>query len=79
VWRKPLRPLLLAANSNGTFAYTGQLGLGVIGTTLSQPMPRLSRRLTEYVAALGYYRSVSRGRSSTFSANVVSICQATSG
>jgi alkanesulfonate monooxygenase SsuD/methylene tetrahydromethanopterin reductase-like flavin-dependent oxidoreductase (luciferase family) len=42
---------LLAANSNDTFAYAAQLGLGVIGTTLTQPMPRLVQRLADYAAA----------------------------
>jgi alkanesulfonate monooxygenase SsuD/methylene tetrahydromethanopterin reductase-like flavin-dependent oxidoreductase (luciferase family) len=49
--QQPHPPLLLAANSNDTFAYAARLGLGVIGTTLSQPMPRLIQRLAEYEAA----------------------------
>ena len=49
--QQPHPPLLLAANSNDTFAYAARLGLGVIGTTLSQPMPRLTQRLAEYEAA----------------------------
>jgi alkanesulfonate monooxygenase SsuD/methylene tetrahydromethanopterin reductase-like flavin-dependent oxidoreductase (luciferase family) len=44
-------PLLLAANSNDTFPYAARLGVGVIGTTLTQPMPRLGQRLAEYAAA----------------------------
>ncbi|MCH7787632.1 MAG: hypothetical protein IIC22_08990, partial [Chloroflexi bacterium] len=38
-------------NSNETFAYTAKMGLGVIGTTLSQPMPRMVDRLAEFEAA----------------------------
>lgn len=49
--QQPHPPLLLAANSNDTFPYAARLGLGVIGTTLSQPMPRLCHRLAEYAAA----------------------------
>ena len=49
--QQPHPPLLLAANSNDTFAYAAQLGLGLIGTTLTQPMPRLALRLQEYEAA----------------------------
>jgi alkanesulfonate monooxygenase SsuD/methylene tetrahydromethanopterin reductase-like flavin-dependent oxidoreductase (luciferase family) len=49
--QQPHPPLLLAANSNDTFAYAARLGLGVIGTTLSQPIPRWSQRLAEYAAA----------------------------
>ena len=46
--QRPHPPLLLAANSDDTFPYAAKLGLGVIGTTLSQPMPRLIDRLREY-------------------------------
>ena len=46
--QRPYPPLLLAANSDDTFPYAAELGLGVIGTTLSQPMPRLIDRLREY-------------------------------
>ena len=35
--QQPHPPLLLAANSDETFPYAASLGLGVIGTTLSQP------------------------------------------
>ena len=46
--QQPYPPLLLAANSDETFPYAARLGLGVIGTTLSQPMPRLIDRLREF-------------------------------
>ena len=49
--QQPHIPLLLAANSNDTFAYTARLGVGVIGTTLSQPLPNMIQRLAEYEAA----------------------------
>ncbi len=49
--QKPHPPVLLAANSNDTFAYAGRLGLGVIGTTLSQPLPRMADRLAEFESA----------------------------
>jgi alkanesulfonate monooxygenase SsuD/methylene tetrahydromethanopterin reductase-like flavin-dependent oxidoreductase (luciferase family) len=49
--QKPHLPLLLAANSNDTFTYAARLGVGVIGTALSQPMPRMVQRLAEYDAA----------------------------
>ncbi len=49
--QQPHPPLLLAANSDDTFAYASRLGLGVIGTTLSQPMPRMADRLAEFEAA----------------------------
>ena len=49
--QQPHPPLLLAANSDATFAFAASLGLGVIGTTLSQPMPRLVDRLKEFEAA----------------------------
>ena len=49
--QQPHPPLLLAANSDETFAYAASQGLGVIGTTLSQPMPRLVDRLREFEAA----------------------------
>ncbi len=49
--QQPHPPLLLAANSDDTFSYAASLGLGVIGTTLSQPMPRLIDRLKEFEAA----------------------------
>jgi alkanesulfonate monooxygenase SsuD/methylene tetrahydromethanopterin reductase-like flavin-dependent oxidoreductase (luciferase family) len=39
--KKPHPPLLLAENSDNTFDWSASLGLGVIGTTLGQPMPRL--------------------------------------
>jgi alkanesulfonate monooxygenase SsuD/methylene tetrahydromethanopterin reductase-like flavin-dependent oxidoreductase (luciferase family) len=42
----------LAANSDETFAYAASQGLGVIGTTLSQPMPRLVDRLREFESAI---------------------------
>ena len=46
--QQPYPPLLLAANSDETFPYAANLGLGVIGTTLSQPMPRMIDRLREF-------------------------------
>ena len=46
--QQPHPPLLLAANSDETFPYTAELGLGVIGTTLSQPMPRMIDRLRQF-------------------------------
>lgn len=49
--QEPHPPLLLAANSDQTFAYAANLGLGVIGTTLSQPMPRLIDRIREFEEA----------------------------
>jgi alkanesulfonate monooxygenase SsuD/methylene tetrahydromethanopterin reductase-like flavin-dependent oxidoreductase (luciferase family) len=49
--QRPHPPLLLAANSNASFAYAARLGLGVVGTTLSQPLPRMAQRLAEYEAA----------------------------
>ena len=48
----PHPPILLAANSDDSFAYAARLGLGVIGTTLSQPMPRMAQRLTEFEEAM---------------------------
>ena len=49
--QQPHPPLLLAANSDETFPYAAELGLGVIGTTLSQPMPRMIDRLRDFEAA----------------------------
>ena len=49
--QEPHPPLLLAANSDETFPYAARLGLGVIGTTLSQPMPRMIDRLSEFEEA----------------------------
>ncbi len=49
--QQPHPPLLLAANSDETFTYAASQGLGVIGSTLSQPMPRLVDRLREFKAA----------------------------
>ncbi len=49
--QQPMPPLLLAANSDETFAYAASLGLGVIGTTLSQSMPRMIDRLHEFEEA----------------------------
>ncbi len=46
--QRPRPPILLAANSDETFAYAAGLGIGVIGTTLSQPMPRLIDRMREF-------------------------------
>jgi alkanesulfonate monooxygenase SsuD/methylene tetrahydromethanopterin reductase-like flavin-dependent oxidoreductase (luciferase family) len=46
--QKPHPPLFVAANSDSTFPYAASQGLGVIGTTLSQPMPRLIDRLKEF-------------------------------
>ena len=37
-----------AANSDETFPYAASMGLGVIGTTLSQPMPRMIDRLRDF-------------------------------
>ena len=48
--QQPYPPLLLAANSDETFPYAAEQGLGVIGTTLSQPMPRMIDRLAEFKA-----------------------------
>lgn len=47
----PHPPILLASNSNDTFPYAARMGLGVVCTTISQPMPRLIDRLVEYEAA----------------------------
>lgn len=49
--QEPTLPILLASNSDDTFAYAAKMGVGVIGTTLSQPMPRLTDRLAEFEAA----------------------------
>ena len=49
--QQPHPQLLLAANSDETYAYAAQLGIGVIGTTLSQPMPRMIDRLREFEEA----------------------------
>ena len=49
--QEPHPPLLLAANSDETFPYAARLGLGVIGTTLSQPMPRMIDRLRDFEEA----------------------------
>ncbi len=49
--QQPRPPLLLAANSDETFPYAAGLGIGVIGTTLSQPMPRMIDRLREFEEA----------------------------
>ena len=49
--QKPHPPILLAANSDDTFSYAAGLGVGVIGTLLSQPMPRMVERLAEFEAA----------------------------
>ena len=49
--QQPYPPLLLAANSDETFPYAARQNLGVIGTTLSQPMPRMIDRLREFEAA----------------------------
>lgn len=49
--QEPHVPVLLAANSNDTFEYAAGLGLGVIGTHLSQPDFRLVDRLAEFEAA----------------------------
>ena len=46
--QEPHPPLLLAANSDETFPYAARMGLGVIGTTLSQPMPRMIDRLRDF-------------------------------
>ena len=46
--QQPHPPLLLAANSDETFPYAAGMGLGVIGTTLSQPMPRMIDRLRDF-------------------------------
>ena len=46
--QQPYPPLLLAANSDETFPYAAGLGLGVIGTTLSQPMPRMIDRIKDF-------------------------------
>ena len=49
--QEPTLPIMLAANSDDTFAYAAEMGIGVIGTTLSQPMPRMTDRLAEFEAA----------------------------
>ena len=49
--QQPHLPLLLAANSDETFPYAASMGLGVIGTTLSQPMPRMIDRLRDFEKA----------------------------
>ena len=49
--QEPHPPVLLAANNNDTFAYAGRLGLGVIGTMFSQPLPRMADRLAEFESA----------------------------
>jgi alkanesulfonate monooxygenase SsuD/methylene tetrahydromethanopterin reductase-like flavin-dependent oxidoreductase (luciferase family) len=49
--QQPHPPLYLAANSNDTFAYVARMGLSVIGTTLSQPMPRIAQRIAEFEEA----------------------------
>ena len=49
--QEPHPPLFMASNSNDTFAYAGRMGLGVIATILSQPMPRLVPRFAEFEAA----------------------------
>ena len=49
--QQPHPPLLLAANSDETFPYAASMGLGVIGTTLSQPMPRMIDRLRDFEKA----------------------------
>lgn len=48
----PHPPVLIAANSDDTFAYAARLGTGIICTLLSQPvMPRLVQRIAEFEAA----------------------------
>ncbi len=49
--QEPHPPLLLAANSDETYSYAAKMGIGVIGTTLSQPMPRMIDRLREFEGA----------------------------
>ena len=49
--QQPHIPVLMAANSNDTFAYAAAMGAGVVGTTLSQPLPRMTQRLEEFEAA----------------------------
>lgn len=49
--QQPHPPILLAANSNDTFPYTAKMGLGVIASTLGQPMPAMIDRLAEFEAA----------------------------
>ena len=49
--QQPHVPVQLAANSNDTFPYAAKLGLGVIGTHLSQPDFRLVDRLAEFEAS----------------------------
>jgi alkanesulfonate monooxygenase SsuD/methylene tetrahydromethanopterin reductase-like flavin-dependent oxidoreductase (luciferase family) len=49
--QQPHPPLLVASNSNDTFPYAASRGLGVVCTTISQPMPRLIDRLAEFEAA----------------------------
>lgn len=49
--QKPHPPILLAANSSNTFQYAARLGLGVICTTISQPVPSLVQRFADFEAA----------------------------
>jgi alkanesulfonate monooxygenase SsuD/methylene tetrahydromethanopterin reductase-like flavin-dependent oxidoreductase (luciferase family) len=44
-------PILFASSSSDAFSYAARMGLGVVCTTISQPMPRLIDRLVEYEAA----------------------------
>ena len=47
----PHPPLLLATNSDSTFAYAAKLGVGMIATNMIQPTPRLADRMEEFQAA----------------------------
>ena len=49
--QRPHPPLLLAANSNDSFAYAAAQGMSAICTTLAQPVPSLVQRLAEFDAA----------------------------
>ena len=49
--QRPHPPLLLAANSNDSFAYAAAQGLSAICTLLAQPVPSLVQRLAEFDAA----------------------------
>jgi len=68
--QRPHPPLLLAANSDETFPYAAALGLGVIGTTLSQPMPRMIDRLRDFESAKPGAVNADGGDSQPFHVNI---------
>jgi len=49
--QQPHPPILLAANSDDTFTYAAKLGVGLIGSVLTQPTLSLIDRLAEFEAA----------------------------